>query len=193
MDGVMEKLRSILRFLGLAAFILGPLWFLLMYITGGNWLSGMIGITLALVGYIILRVDDEEKRWKGCVLRAARWAVGKIRTWPFWIQCGLLSVAIAAILFFGGFIGGLNINEQFGWLVLAIFAPMSVFMYFTPLPIDMNVGHFSFLVGYWFIFGSLVGKVTESSRRSYRAFLILWSIILVTLGVCARVFLESLS
>jgi hypothetical protein len=187
MDGVMEKLRSILRFLGLAAFILGPLWYLYTMTMRGLWISGMIGLTLALVGYIILRLVDEEKGWRGAVLRAARLALGKIRTWPFWIQGGLLSLVLAATMFFNGLFGGHYIIHWLALLLMVITVPTLVPAYNTRFPIDLE-DHYVFLIGYWFLLGSLLGKVTESSSRRYRAFVILWSVILATLAVAMTIF-----
>ena len=183
-----ERLGSVFRFLGLAAFFLGPLWYLYKVFTGGLWLSGMIGLGLALVGYVTLRLVDEVKGWKGSVLRAAKWAFGKIRTWPLWIQYGLLSLFLAATMYYVGVIAGWKSDNIY--FILATIAPMWII---SILPIDMFIPSiflrgllfFGVPVGFWFLVGSLLGKATELFSGRFWVFIIAWSAIYATLFVSA--------
>lgn len=186
---VKEKYRSLFRFLGLAAFILGPLWYLFKMTTRGLWISGMMGLTLALVGYITLRLVDEEKGWKGSVLRAAKWGLGKIRTWPLWVQYGLLSLVLAATMDYVGRIAVWKFdNIDF---FAATFAPVWIL---SILPIDIIIPSiflrgllfFGLPVGFWFLVGSLLGKATELFSGRFWLFIIAWSAIYATLIVAAR-------
>ena len=175
---VRENIRSLFRFLGLAAFILGPLWYLLKVFTGGLWLSGMLGLVLALVGYITVRLVDEEKGWKGSVLRAARWALGKIRSWPRWLRGGLLSLVAAGTLFIIAACAGLAGLEDIGQLSIAggVIAPFLLFDS-LPLPDTGLTSGLMWMVGisYWFFLGTLLGKLAEKTPYAW----LLWIVIYI--------------
>jgi hypothetical protein len=187
LKGVLEKRRSIFRLIALAAFFPGLLWCLLIWSIGGPFISGIIGLTIALIGYITLRLVDEEKRWKGTVLRATKWSFGKIRTWPLWIQGGLLSLVLTVTMFFVGMIGVGLISDYFLLITAATIAPAVPILRIPSENIPFGFIIFALPIGFWFLIGILLGKVTESFRKRYWVIIVAWLAIYTILSIAMKV------
>jgi hypothetical protein len=176
---VRKKSKSIFRFLGLAAFILGPSWFLFMASTGRSWFVGvLIGLPLALIGYITIRLVDVEDERKGAVIRAVRLAYCELRTWPLWAQHGLLSFALTVTMFYCGEIAG-QFLPILNFLTAGAIAPL--FLLNLLPPINFNPGIPMLIVvalvvpsAIWFLFGVLLGRVNECIGGKLWVYIIVW-------------------
>jgi hypothetical protein len=184
---VLEKRRSIFRFIALAAFFPGLLWCLFIWSIGGAFISGMIGLTIALVGYITLRLVDEEKSWKGTVLRASKWALGKVQAWSHWLQGGFLSLVLTVTMFFVGMIGVGLISDYFLLITAATIAPAVPILRIPSENIPFGFIIFALPIGFWFLIGILLGKVTESFRRRYWVIIVAWLAIYTILSIAMKV------
>ena len=77
----------------------------------------------------------------------------KIRSWPRWIQGGLLSVVAAGILYLVGFL-----IEPLSFISFGVVAPSVIIWSLPPALSDSIILSFTIHLGYWFLIGAFLGR-----------------------------------
>ena len=100
----------------------------------------------------------------------------KIRSWPRWIQGGLLSVVAAGILYLVGFL-----IEPLAILSFGIVAPSIISMSLSPVLPESIYLFIAIHLGYWFLIGALLGRFMKSLGLAA----IIWLVIQIFGGIIA--------
>ena len=79
--------------------------------------------------------------------------MNKIRSWPRWLQGGVLSVFAAGILYLVGFL-----IEPLSFISFGVVAPSIIIMSLPPALSESIFLVITFHIGYWFLLGALLGK-----------------------------------
>ena len=80
-----------------------------------------------------------------------------VRSWPRWLQGGLLSVVVAGVLYLVGFL-----IEPLSIISFGIVAPSVIFMAISPVLKESIFLYITIHLGYWFLIGALLGRYFKS-------------------------------
>ena len=80
-----------------------------------------------------------------------------IRSWPRWLQGGLLSVVAAGVLYLVGFL-----IEPLSIISFGIVAPSIIAMAISPILPESIFLSITIHLGYWFLIGALLGRYIKN-------------------------------
>ncbi|MGB2896487.1 MAG: hypothetical protein WBB65_10050 [Anaerolineales bacterium] len=104
----------------------------------------------------------------------------KIRSWPRWLQYGLLSAAAAAIFFLVTFLFPSLVLFYLG----VVAPPLYLYLLAPSIMPESFILNITLALGFWFLFGAILGKYI----RKFIWAAIIWQAALLIMGFLAAYF-----